>query len=364
VDFEWSEEQEQLRESVRRFLETHADPARVRAWWEDPHGAPDEVWKGLCELGLPGLLVAEAHGGAGLGMLEAGVVLEELGRALHPGPFLASSVVATRLVAASVDGSQRAAWLSALASGSLRLAVALDAGAEPLRAVRDGARWRVSGEPGPVSDAAAAEAWLVPAEADGEVALFRVERGAAGAACERWDSVDGTRRLFRLALDGAPAERLAGDATQALEEARDLHAIALAADAVGAAGRALELSVDYAREREQFGRPIGSFQSLQHVLVDMLQDLELVRAATIHALWAADAAPPAERREAAAVAKAAAAEAFPRLGRAAIQVHGGIGFTWETDIHLFDKRLCSQALLGGGAALHLETLARAAIDRP
>ncbi len=363
MDFEWTEEQELLRENVRRFVEENASIDFVRAQWEDPAGVTAAVWSKLSDLGVTGLLIPEAYGGAGLGVLDMGVVLEELGRAIHPGPFLSSALVATRLLAAAGSEKDRAAWLPRLAEGRARVAVALENGDDAIRATRIGEAWRLCGDLGPVMDAAGCDALLVPAQLDAVPRIFLLEREVPSVALTPFGQVDGTRRLFRVSLEEAPAQLVGeADASEALAEARDLLAIGLVADAVGAADRALELSTAYASEREQFGRPIGSFQSLQHLMVDMLQSIELARAAVIHALWTADAAPPAERAHAASIAKAFAAEALPGVGASAIQVFGGLGFTWEMDIHLFDKRLCSQALLGGDGARHLELLATQVLD--
>ncbi len=363
MNFEWTEEQELLRESVRRFIDENAPIDFVRAQWDEPAGVTAAVWSGLADLGATGLLVPEKFGGAGLGVLDMGVVLEELGRVVHPGPFLSSALLATRLLLAAGSDADRAAWLPRLAEGKARASVALDNGDDAVRGVVDGGRWQLSGRLGPVMDAAGCDAILVPAQVDGSARVFLVERAAPGVSITPLGQVDGTRRLFHIALEQAPAQLL-GDcsASEAIAEARDLLAIGLVADAVGAAARALELAVAYASERKQFGRPIGSFQSVQHLLVDMLQDVELTRAAVIHALWCADAATPAERAHAASIAKAFAAEALPGVGKSAIQVFGGLGFTWEMDIHLFDKRLCSQALLGGDATHHLEVLATHVLD--
>ena len=363
MDFEWTQEQDLLRENVRRFLEENAAIDLVRTQWDNPAGVTAAVWSKLSNLGVTGLLIPEAYGGAGLGVLDMGVVLEELGRVVYPGPFLSSALVATRLLAAAGSEKHRAAWLPRLAEGTTRVAVALENGDDAVRATRIGEAWQLSGGLGPVMDAAGCDALLVPAQIEGVPRIFLLECEAPSVSLTPFEQVDGTRRLFHVALEQTPAQLLGqADASEALAEARDLLAIGLVADAVGAADRALELSTAYACEREQFGRPIGSFQSLQHLMVDMLQSIELTRAAVIHALWTADAAPQAERAHAASIAKAFAAEALPAVGASAIQVFGGLGFTWEMDIHLFDKRLCSQALLGGDGACHLELLAIRVLD--
>ncbi len=357
MDFEWSEEQALLRESVARFLSDRADLESVRRCWGDDTGLGDGVWEGMCELGLPGLLVPEAEGGTGLGSLEMGVVAEELGRVVHPGPLVTSAFVATPLLAEVADEDARWEWLPGLTRGELRATLALEAQVETT------GESRLSGELPLLHDAAAAELWLVPVGSGPALDLFAVERDDPGVSRRPLGQVDGSRRLFAATLEDAQARRVASgsQAADALASARDRASVCLTADAVGAAERALQLACAYALEREQFGRPIGSFQSIQHLLVDMLSDLEQVRAATVHALWALDQPDVQERRLATAVARAAANERLPRLGASAIQVFGGIGFTWESDIHLFDKRLCSAASLGELAAVTLERLADAVL---
>jgi alkylation response protein AidB-like acyl-CoA dehydrogenase len=370
VDFEFSAEQEQLRGAVRRFLEERAPIAVVRALLADARGTRDELWKGLCELGLPGILVPEEHGGAGLGMLEMGVALEELGRALHPGPFHSCALEAVSLLRAAGSREDQARWLPELAAGARIATVALYepgrrwAWRDPAcRASREGEGWRLTGSKVHVPDALAADLYLVPARAGAETAVFAVERGAPGLSLRDTPSLDGTRKQGAIELARAPALRLGrGDAADAIAASRDRAHAGLVIDGLGAAARAFELALAYAQQRQQFGRPIGAFQAVQHMLVDMLQDLELGRAAAYYALWAAEQADPAERHRAVAIAMAFASEAFPRLAEQAIQVFGGVGFTWEYDIHLYYKRLLTLRHAHGLPSDHLEELARLALD--
>jgi len=334
----------------------------VRKQLDEPSGFDPSIWQGLAELGLPGLLVPEALGGAGLGLLELGVALEELGRALHTGPLLGSALGATRLLLDVASPAEQRDLLPALASGAQRACVALfepgsrGAWDAPATALRGG---RLFGVKEPVLDAAAADLLLVVAREG----VLAVEAKAPGVRLARLESLDPTRQLFRVSLDGAPARRLgSGDARDAVADAADALAVGLVADGLGAAGRALELALAHAKLRQQFGRPIGSFQALQHLLVDALQDVELTRASLYHALWAQDAAPEPERRSAAALVKAHASEALPRVGATAIQVFGGTGFTFEMDVHLYYRRCLSLSLLHGDAGHHLEQLARHALD--
>jgi acyl-CoA dehydrogenase len=345
VDFEFSADQELLRDSVRRFLADRAPIAYVRRVNDDDAPAVDDVWRGLCDLGV-----------VGLGMVDAAVVLEELGRAVCPVPYVACAVGAYALG----DEPLRAA----LADGSAVATVALHEDARrydwrtpSVQAERDGDGWLLRGTKVHVPDAAGADVVLVTAtDRDGALCVFAVDR--ADAAVTPTPTVDGSRKEGRVALDGARARRI-GDGDRAADVARcvDRMAVAHVVDGVGAAQHALEMAVAYAKERVQFGRPIGSFQAVQHLCADMLRMVELARAAAYYACWAADEADPAEAHRAATLAKAYASEALPQVGAAAIQVFGGVGFTWEHDVHLFYKRLLTLGTVLGNASAHLEELA-------
>jgi alkylation response protein AidB-like acyl-CoA dehydrogenase len=359
VDFEFSTEQEMLRSSVRAFLAANAPIASVRSRYESATGDPS-VWEGLRELGVTGLLVPEAHGGAGTGMVDAAVVLEELGRAVCPVPYATSAIGAVALADEEL--------LPRLADGSLIGTIAIFEPANryaweqpSTRATSAGRGWALDGEKVHVADACAADVALVTA---------RDDSGVVGTyACEAFDAVptaavDGSRKQGRISFARAPARRIddAGDSHRAVAAALDRLGVATAVDGVGAAQRALELALEYAKEREQFGRPIGAFQAVQHLCADMLRTVELGRAAAYYACWALENAPAEEAHRSATIARAFAADAFPQLGSTAIQVFGGIGFTWEHDIHLYFKRLLSCAYTFGTAAEHLEELAAIAID--
>jgi alkylation response protein AidB-like acyl-CoA dehydrogenase len=362
MDFEFSAEQDQLRETVRRFLREQAPTTYVRSMLDDPAGTTPEVWTGLAELGVTGLLVPERHGGAGMGMTDMGVVLEELGRAAHPGPFLSSAVGAVSLLVALDDDE----LLPALADGSTIATVALhDEGGRaawrtPATVAKSGA---LTGTKALVPDALAADVLLVSAVDGDELALFAVDGRGAGVTRERVDSPDGTRALSTVRLDSAPGRRIGhGDATSALAGVVDRLLVAHVVDGVGAASAALDLAVAYTKERTQFGQLIGSFQAVQHLCAGMLQSLELGRAGAYYALWAADEADAAELHRAATMAKAWASDAFFSIGADAIQVFGGVGYTWEHDIHLFYKRLLTLQHVLGGTTDHLEALAQIVID--
>jgi alkylation response protein AidB-like acyl-CoA dehydrogenase len=358
LDFEFSEDQELLRATVRRYLTERSPIAYVRAMLDDERGVTDDVWSGLTALGAPGLLVPEVHGGAGMGMVDIAVVLEELGRAVHPGPFASTAVGAVSLVALAGSEDDRAELLPGLASGESIGTVALSAAGDT-RAVVNNGDWSIAGEKAHVPDAVAADMLVVTATTtEGELGAFVVARDAPGLEVAPTVTVDGTHKFATITLTEAPARRLgAGDATGAVAETVDRVGIAAVVDGVGAASRALELAVEYAKERRQFDRPIGSFQAVQHLCADMLRAVELARAGAYYACWAADAADPAERHRAATMAQAFAADELYTVGASLIQVHGGIGFTWEHDAHLYYKRLLTLKQLAGGSPGQLEELA-------
>jgi alkylation response protein AidB-like acyl-CoA dehydrogenase len=298
-----------------------------------------------------------------MGMVDMAVVLEELGRAVHPGPFASTAVGAVSLVALAGSEDDRAELLPALASGEAIGTVALSAPSDT-RAVSGTGEWRLAGTKAHVPDAVAADSIVVTATTpDGELGAFVVERDAPGLAVEAMPTVDGTRAFATITLTDAPARRLGtGDATGAVAETVDRLGVAAVVDGVGAASQSLEMAVEYAKERRQFNRPIGSFQAVQHLCADMLRSVELARAGAYYACWAADAADPAERHRAATIAQAFAADELYTVGASLIQVHGGIGFTWEHDAHLYYKRLLTLKELAGGSPGRLEELASLVLD--
>lgn len=371
MDFEFGEDQELLRATVRRFLTEQASIAYVREMLDDERGTTDDVWSGITGLGATGLLAPEVHGGAGMGMVDMAVVLEELGRAVHPGPFASTAVGAVSLVALTGREDDCVALLPAFAAGARTGTVALY---EPGRAARwlepgtsatpANRGWVLTGQKTHVPDAVAADSIVATATSpDGELGAFVIERDAPGLTIAATPTIDGTRKFATVTLDETPVRRLgSGDATDAVAETVDRLGIAAVVDGVGAASRALELAVEYAKDRRQFDRPIGSFQAVQHLCADMLRAVELARAGAYYACWAADAADPAERHRAATMAQAFAADELYTVGASLIQVHGGIGFTWEHDAHLYYKRLLTLKELGGGSPGQLEELASLVLD--
>jgi acyl-CoA dehydrogenase len=378
MDFDFSSDQEMLRESVRRFLADRAPIGWVRSVYDDDArvDAASDVWRGLCALGVTGLLVPENYGGAGCRMVDAAVVLEELGRAVCPAPYASSAIAAASLVLVAGSSREHEFLMPGIADGSTIGTVALfeegsayEWKAPHCRATRaDDGRWSIEGVKTHVPDAAVASLLLVTAlDEDGAFGVFAVEGASDGVETSPNAGVDGSRKQGTVSFDSAVGWRLANgegsdDAIDAVAQTLDRLGVAYAVDGVGAAQRALELAVEYAKEREQFGKPIGSFQAVQHLCADMLRTVELGRAAAYYACWAADDAPSDEARRAAVMAQAFAADAFPQLGGTAIQVFGGIGFTWEHDIHLFYKRLLSVGVALGSADDHFATLANLTLD--
>ena len=276
----------------------------MRPWLEDPEGATAGVWPGLVELGVPGLLVPEACGGAGLGMVEAGIVAEELGAVVFPGPWPSSGVAATRLLARLGADGEGGELLRALATGERIATVGpLEPGTARPAATARGAATELSGAVESVADADVAGTLLVLAEVGGGSELFAVERDSAAVGIEAEAGVDPTRRSFRVELRGAPGRGLGSVSEAAVQALLDEVLIVSAAEALGAARAVFEQCVVYAGTREQFGQPIGAFQAVQHLCVDMYETLELARSGVIHALWAADVAEPAARHLAAVRAK-------------------------------------------------------------
>jgi alkylation response protein AidB-like acyl-CoA dehydrogenase len=336
--------------------------------YDDPRGTTDNMWQDLVGLGLTGILVPEDCGGLGLGLSDMGVVLEEMGRALHPGPFLSSAVAATLAVRASGSGLDQSAVLTGLASGEQLATLALFEPAQryewrtPITSARQGldGRWTVTGTKVHVPDAAAADLLLISAKAPDGLGLFVVE--ASTASIQPDVVLDGTRKQATVVLNESPATRLGqGDLTSALAGMVDRVAVAYVVDAVGAGAAALEMCVSYAKDRVAFGRPIGSFQAVQHLCVAMYEKLELSRAAAYRGLWSDDAGED-ELHRVALIAKTYASDALVALANDAIQIHGGIGTTWEHNIHLFYKRCVSMQAAYGSSLEHADALATFLID--
>lgn len=357
MDFTFSTEQDELRASVRRFLADRSPQPYIVAMEDDPAGVTDEVWEGLVSLGLTGLLVPEAQGGAGAGLVDIVVVMEEMGRLPFPGPFFSSAVLAT--LAARRLGLDD--LLPSLAAGATRGTVAVEeagtgdpVGRIRTRAIRKHGRWRLHGDKPVVLDGHTAGWALVAARTEEGIGTFRIE--APGA--ELVPAWDVGRKVARLALDGREAEPVGpeGDQSSLWRRIVDDANVATCAELVGAMEGANDLAVQYAKDRVQFGRPIATFQVIKHKAADMLHRLELARVGTHYAAWASDAEEPV-REEAAAMAKAYVAEAAGFVTAECIQIHGGVGFTWDCNAHRWYRKAKQADLLLGYQGYQRERLA-------
>jgi alkylation response protein AidB-like acyl-CoA dehydrogenase len=325
MNFGFNDEQQEIKSTARQFLESRFKPDVVRKLAEEGR-YDDGLWREICELGWPGIAIAEENGGQGLGMVELAILCEELGYACAPVPFL-SDVAAGLMIEAAGDEGQRAQWLPGIASGEARGAAAMERGKDAVI----------------VPDAEGAAVLVLPA-GDGGVLVE-----PSGAELERLELLDTTRAYYRVSASGGdPLGSGHGGALRAM--------VALAAELTGVAQRALDMSVAYAKEREQFDRPIGAYQAISHALAKMLYDVEEARSLTYYAAWAAgaehDSLPLA-----AAMAKARASDAAWEVTKTAIQAHGGIGFTWEHDLHFLLKRARVGGQLLGTASEHRERVA-------
>lgn len=339
--FALSEDQVLLQDSLTRALADLCPLERVRRFADGDEEAAPDIWAGLSDLGLPGLLIPESHGGLGLGLLEAALAAEALGRAVAPTPFLGSAVLAPLALMGAGSPEQQAQWLPRLAAGEVTAGVAI---AEPIAGARDGAGvtaedGRLTGKSLFVIGTEGADL-LVVADRKGRLHLAQ-----SAEAVERMQTIDGTRRLTEVTFAGTPAEPLAEG--PALERLRDAAWTLLAADTLGAAQAMLEKAVAYAKERRQFGRVIGSFQAVKHMCAEMAAELEPSRALVWYAAYAFDRAPD-EAPLMAAHAKAHLSEVGRFVARTSVEVHGGIGMTDLLGLQYWFKRIgLNRQLLGG-----------------
>ncbi len=368
MHYSFTSEQAQFRDVIRRFLGAQSPTVAVRQTMGSARGWEPALWQRLNDdLGLAGIHVPEALGGSGFGHQELGIACEELGRALACVPYLSSAVLATQALRHGATPDEQAALLPRLASGRATATLAWMEGPHwsgcediALGARRDGDTWRLDGCKRYVVDGITADHVVVVARDDGRdddasIGLYLVDGEASGLRRRALASIDETRRLAELDFDGVTAQRLGhpGSGAAALARTLDDAAVALAHELAGAAQALLEASVEYARLRMQFGRPIGSFQAIKHKCANLLLELELAKAAVYFAAAAREAG-DADSAALASQAKAQASEAALACAREAIQIHGGIGFTWDQDTHLWFKRATCAAVLLGDAAWHRE----------
>jgi alkylation response protein AidB-like acyl-CoA dehydrogenase len=369
--FSFSDEQEQLRAAVRAFLEAKSPSTEVRRLMETTEGYDPAVWAQMAgELALPGLAIPEDYGGQGFTFRELAIVVEETGRVLLCAPFFSSVVLGANAILNAGDEGRAAALLPGIASGETIATLAFtepngrwDASGIELGARQDGDRWLLDGTKMFVLDGHIADLVVVAARAAGTtgedgISLFTAVGDAAGLTRELLPTMDMTRKLARLDFSGVEATPLGptGAGWPALSKTLDQAAAMLANEMVGGLAKVLEMSVEYAKVRVQFGRPIGSFQAIKHKCADMLLETESGKSAAYYAAWAA-ADDEGDLPVAASLAKAYCSEAYFHGAAENIQIHGGIGFTWEHDAHLYFKRAKSSELLLGDATYHRELLA-------
>ncbi len=367
MNFAFSEEQEELRSAVRRFLQEKSPETEVRRLMETEDGYDPAVWSQMADqLGLQSLIIPEEYGGSGFGYVELIVVLEEMGNVLLCAPFFSTVALATNALLTSGDEQAKKDLLPGLASGQTigTLAITEDNGrwdfdGIALSARESGGTWTLDGHKSFVLDGHTANLILVVGRSAAGLSLFAVDADAPGLTRTPLPTMDQTRKQARLVFESTPARLIGtdGGAAEGLTKTLDLAAVALAAEQVGGAQHCLDSSVDYAKNRIQFGRPIGSFQAIKHKCADMLLEVESAKSAAYYAGWAA-AEDSEELPVVASLAKSYCSEAYFHAAAENIQIHGGIGFTWEHDAHLYFKRAKSSELLFGDPAYHRELLAQ------
>ena len=361
MNFAFSEEQDQLRDAVRKFLESKSPSAEVRRLMETTEGYDEAVWKQMAqELGLQSLHLPEAHGGQGFTFIELGIVLEEMGRVLLCAPYFSTVALAANAIMNAGSDEQQGALLPGIASGETIAALAFtepngkwDASGITMEAQGKGDSYTLDGTKMFVIDGHTANQIVVVARTAGTsgedgISFFTVDGDASGLTRTPLATMDQTRKQARLDFSGVAAKPLGepGSGWAALSKTLDQAAVCLSNEMVGGAQKVLEMSVDYAKVRVQFGRPIGSFQAIKHKCADMLLEVESAKSAAYYASWAA-AEDNEELPVVASLAKAYCSDAYFHATAENIQIHGGIGFTWEHDAHLYFRRArASQVLLG------------------
>lgn len=357
MNLEYSPEQLALATSLGEFLAEKAGVAdHVRALLDDPRGTTDPVWRGLAELGAPGLLVPTEYGGAGAAMVEAGIVAEALGAELNPGPWLSCAAAARAVFRFGLE-DEAATLLAGIADGSMIATVGPLAGPGP--EIVDGPEVLLRGRIEELPDASAADVALIVTRGSAGWTLQSV--ATADLSLTRAPGIDDTRKVFQAQFDDVAARTLGQAGDDALAALCDDVLALAAADALGAAQRLLDMTIEYAKSRKQFGQAIGSFQAVQQLCVSMYQTVELGRGGVLRALWAADEADASERRLAAARIKAFGSR-LAAVGDTAIQVFGGIGYTWEHDAHLYLRRLLAFSTFLGAGDRYLEEVGAALVD--
>jgi len=367
MNFAFTEEQEELRSTIRAFMEAKSSEEAVREQMETDQGYDTEVWTQMAEqMGLQGLAIPEEYGGSGFSFVELGIVLEEMGRALLCAPFFSSVVLGANTLLQSGDDAAKAEHLPKIASGETIAAVAFteengrwDEEGIEMQASGSGSDVTLSGTKSFVIDGHIANLFIVAAKSPAGTSLYLVDGDASGITRTQLSTMDQTRKQAKVEFANTPATLLGteGAGWNVLSTVLDLVAVGLAAEQVGGAQMVLEQAVEYAKVRVQFGRPIGSFQAIKHKCADMLLEVESAKSAAYYGLWCA-AEMNDELPSTASLAKAYCSEAYFHAAGENIQIHGGIGFTWEHPAHLYFKRAKSSELLFGDPTYHREQLAQ------
>jgi len=358
MEFGLNESQEILKESARKFFAGECPTAEVRRLMATETAFDAALWAKLAEQGYTGIIFPEQLGGVGLGCVELVLLMEEAGRALLPGPFFSTVALAGTALQFLAAPEQREDLLPAISRGNARATVAFlesSVSWNPADLQITATNGRLRGEKLFVADAAIAD-WILVAAKNG---VFLVRANAPGLQVVPMQGMDLARKLYTVQFDGTPAEKV-GELS-ALSKALDIASVALCAEMVGGMQRALDLSVEYAKTRKQFGKPIGMFQAVQHQCADMYLETESSRSAVYYAAWALEHNTP-DAAAAASIAKIYTSDASRTVGNRAIQIHGGMGFTWENDIHLYYRRAKSSETMFGDATFHRERLAHLVID--
>ncbi|HSF32408.1 MAG TPA: acyl-CoA dehydrogenase family protein [Candidatus Tectomicrobia bacterium] len=374
MEFSFSEQQNMLRTSARQFLERECPPDVVRRLSDDPQGFSPDLWRKMAELGWMGLVLPETYGGSGLSFVDLTILMEEMGRVLLPAPFFSSIALGALALLEAGSEEQRHQMLPPLARGEVKLCLALleaDGRYDPrgiaLRASIRGNRAMLNGIKLFVVDAHLADYVICVARTRGGrnpesgISLFLLDMNSPGVVCTPLVSIDQTRRLCEVSFArvGLSLDAMLGGRDTAwpmLQGALDRATVALCAEMVGGAERAMEMCVDYGKTRIQFGRQVGGFQAVKHKIADMKVWVENAKSVVSYAAWAVDSNAP-EAARAASMAKAYCSEMYSRVTADGVQVHGGIGFTWDHNMHLYFKRAKSSEVLLGDAAWHRERIA-------
>jgi alkylation response protein AidB-like acyl-CoA dehydrogenase len=367
MNFAFTDEQDELRKTVRQFLDAKSPESAVREQMETENGFDPAVWSQMGEqMGLQGLIVPEEFGGSGYGYVELGIVLEEMGRSLLCAPFFSTVVLAANTLIHSGDDAAKKTHLPGIASGETIATVAFtepsgkwDESGITLEATAAGDGYTLTGTKMFVLDGATANLIIVAAKTGKGVSLFTVDGDASGLTRTSLSTMDQTRKQAKLEFANTPATLLGteGEGWTTLSTVLDLAAVGLAAEQVGGAQKVLDMAVEYAKVRVQFGRPIGSFQAIKHKCADMLLEVESAKSAAYYGMWCASEMND-ELPSVASLSKAYCSEAYFHATAENIQIHGGIGFTWEHPAHLYFKRAKSSELLFGDPTYHRELLAR------